>query len=62
MLYYGVLILGSNEIGPVNEIEMAFCIVTLIISALLNSLLFGDIANLASTLNKGEIDYQTKLD
>jgi len=57
MLYYGVLILGLNEMGPINEIEMLYCIVTLLFSALLNALLFGDIASLALTISKHEIDF-----
>ena len=48
MLYYGVLNLGSNEFGPVNEIEMLFLVGTLIASALMNALIFGDVAGLVS--------------
>ena len=52
MLYYGVLIIGQNELGPVNEIEMVYSILTLMFSALLNALIFGDIASLATTVQK----------
>ena len=52
MLYYGVLNLGSNEFGPVNEIEMLYLVITLIISALMNALLFGDVAGLVSQLSQ----------
>ena len=48
MLYYAVLNLGSNEFGPVNEIEMAYLVSTLIVSALFNALIFGDVAGLVS--------------
>jgi hypothetical protein len=57
MFYYGVLILGSNEMGPVNEIEMAFIIFSLLSAAFLNALIFGDIATLTSVFSKGSTDY-----
>jgi hypothetical protein len=47
MLYYGVLILGSNELGPVNSIEMLYMVIVLLMSAFANALIFGDIATLA---------------
>lgn len=50
MVYYGILNLGMNEFGPVNDIEMIFLIFTLIFSAILNSLIFGDVAVLISVL------------
>ena len=52
MLYYGVLILGSNELGPVNEVEMLFCVVVLLMSAFMNALILGDIASLAQVVGK----------
>jgi hypothetical protein len=62
MLYYGVLILGSNELGPVNEIEMLYMIGVLLISAFANALIFGDIATLAQVLGKKSNELQSKLD
>lgn len=49
-MYIAILQLGSNEIGPVNEFEMLFLIFNLIGAALLNSLLFGQIAGLIGVL------------
>ena len=62
MLYYGVLILGSNELGPVNEIEMLFMVTVLLLSAFANALIFGDIATLTSVLGKKSNELQIKLD
>ena len=62
MLYYGILNLGSDEFGPVNEIEMIFCVFTLIISSMLNSVIFGDIASLLSVLEQKTNDRQNSLD
>ena len=52
MLYLGVLDLGINEFGPVNEEEMAFLVITLIASSLLNALIFGDVATLIQVLSE----------
>jgi len=52
MLYMAVLMLGANEIGPVNEFEMVFLIGALISAALLNALLFGNVASLIFVLSK----------
>ena len=62
MLYYGVLILGSNELGPVNEIEMLFCVTVLLMSAFMNALILGDIASLAQIVGKKSSELQEKLD
>ena len=62
MLYISILQLGSNEIGPVNEIEMLFLVFNLIIAALLNSLLFGDIAGLIGVLESKNVMWQETLD
>lgn len=48
--YYGILFLGQNEIGPVNPSEQLFCIFGLIISLMLNSFLFSDMAVIATFL------------
>jgi hypothetical protein len=52
MLYYGVLILGSNELGPVNDVEMLFCVTVLLMSAFMNALILGDIAGLAQVVGR----------
>lgn len=62
MLYYGVLILGTNELGPVNEIEMLYMVIVLLMSAFANALIFGDIATLASVVGKKSSELQIKLD
>lgn len=62
MMYHAVLFLGSNELGPVNDIEFLFATGALISSALLNALLFGDVASLVQVLSKRETAIQEKLD
>ena len=52
MLYYAILILGSNELGPVNNIEYAYLVAVLIVSSLMNALLLSDIVVLIGSLDK----------
>jgi hypothetical protein len=42
--------LGSNEIGPVNLIELLFCIIVLIITSLINAIIFGEMAVLITII------------
>lgn len=60
--YYGILILGANEIGPVNKLEMIGCTFFLIISSLLNAILFGQIADLVGNLSAQSSAIQEQLD
>lgn len=43
-LYHGVLMLGSNEIGPVNVEEMGYCVFVLLFMSIVNAQLFGEMA------------------
>ena len=58
MLYYAILNLGSNEFGPVNNFEFTFLIFTLIGSAMLNAIIFGDVATLVSVLEQKDSERQ----
>jgi hypothetical protein len=62
MLYYSVLVLGGNEMGPVNEWEMIVAVVFLVISNILNALIFGNIASLVNQLDARDAARQEKLD
>jgi hypothetical protein len=55
MLYYSLINLGLGEIGPINKYEMIFCIVSLVISALMFTNIFSSIASLTAILNYKEI-------
>ena len=48
--YYAVLILGSNELGPVNAIEMGWHVASLLLSTLLNVFVLGDVVSLVTSL------------
>jgi hypothetical protein len=62
MMYEAVLNIGLGEFGPVNESDMLYLVITLIFSAILNALIFGDIANLMYVIARKDSDYQDKLD
>ena len=51
-LYHSILFIGQNEFGPVNKSELAFVLIMLMISLVLNSLIFGQLASLMSALQK----------
>ena len=54
MLYHAVLMLGSNEIGPVNNEEMLFATAGLVASSFLNALIFGDMAGLVAVVQSDD--------
>lgn len=55
--YYAVLILGSNEIGPVNPIEMGWHVASLLLSTLLNVFVLGDVVSLVTSFSQPDVDY-----
>lgn len=62
MLYYGVLNIGLNEYGPVNIREYVYLLVSLVISAILVSVVFGDIASLIFMIGIKADNRQKRLD
>ena len=58
-LYYSILYLGSNEIGPVSVFNLIVAIVILMICAFVNAFVLGDMAAVVATLSKG---YKTEMD
>lgn len=48
MLYHAVMIFNLNEIAPMMEEQIVFAIVFMVISALTNSFIFGELASLIS--------------
>jgi hypothetical protein len=50
MFYHAVLFLGLNEIGPVNNNELMFATAALLACAMLEALLFSDMASVLTSL------------
>ena len=57
-LYYGVLNIGQNDYMPKNNIEYLFLVASLLGSAILSALIFGDIATLVLVISKEETRIQ----
>ena len=51
MIYHSVLILGLNDLGPVNIEELIFLVITLLMATLMNSLVFSNMAVIASVFS-----------
>lgn len=62
MLYHAVLFLGLNEIGPVNINEMQFCVIALVTCALLESLLFSEMAEIVTNYSQDRSIIQNQMD
>lgn len=50
MLYYALVNLGLGEMGPVNFEEYIFCVISMIISAFVFSIIFSQILSVYSQL------------
>ena len=49
-LYTAVLMLGSNEIGPVSIIELLTVVIIMIVTSLINAIIFGEMAVLITII------------
>jgi hypothetical protein len=62
MLYHAIMIFGVNEVAPVEESELYVTIILMTISAMLNAVIFGEMAVLVQEMDKKDIDQQEYLD
>jgi hypothetical protein len=56
------MIFGVNEVAPVEESELYVTIILMTISAMLNAVIFGEMAVLVQEMDKKDIDQQEYLD
>jgi len=61
-IYHSTLLLAGNDIGPRRDIQLIFCVSTLLICAIINANIFGNLAVLVSALNRKSTKFQEKLD
>lgn len=61
-VYYGIHTFVANEMGPINNVQIIFVTVFLIIGAFINANLFGELAVLIAILNQKSADFQSRLD
>lgn len=56
-LYYSVLILGSNEIGPVNVIEMIYIEFMLVLNLFISLFLLSDLISVIIDFSKEDNEF-----
>ncbi|CAI2377400.1 unnamed protein product [Moneuplotes crassus] len=61
-LYISILLFGGNEIGGTNEAELAFTGMVMLFSAIVNALIFGEMAVLVEAISRRETEFQEKID
>jgi hypothetical protein len=61
-LHAAVLLLAGNDIGPRTTIQVSFGAMNIFMGAIINANIFGELAVLASNLNKKAMDFQLKID
>lgn len=61
-IYHSTLLLAGNDIGPRGDFQLIFCVTTLLICAIINANIFGNLAVLVSALNRKATKFQDKLD
>lgn len=61
-LYNAVIMLGTNEIGPRDNLELAIINFILILMILYNAIVLGDVAVLVQSMSAGSSANQEKID
>lgn len=61
-LYHSVLIFGGGDVGPRGSFQLAFVAIFIMIGAIINANLFGQLAVILSSLNRKASLFQEKFD
>jgi hypothetical protein len=61
-VYYMVLVIGGNELGPQTEIQYIFIVAVNLTGAIINAVIFGDLAVLMSQILRQGADFQQQID
>ena len=51
------MVFGLNEVAPVKTIELITVIIMMIVSAMVNAYIFGEMAVLVQEMDKKDIDF-----
>ncbi len=57
-----VACMGGNEMGPRNSVECVVIVFFMLMAAIINANLFGQMAFLATVISKKSTAYQSKVD
>ena len=61
--YISILMFGGNEIGGTTSLELAFTGLTMLFfSAIVNAVIFGEMAVLVETINRKDSEFQERID
>ena len=60
--YISILMFGGNEIGGTTSLELAFTGLTMLFSAIVNAIIFGEMAVLVETISRKETEFQERID
>jgi hypothetical protein len=61
-LYHAILLLAGNDIGPRDEDQLIFVSVALVVGAIINANIIGELSVILYKVNKKSSDFQEKLD
>lgn len=62
MCYHAIMVFGINEVGPKSDLEVIVVVVAMVISAMANAYIFGEMAVLVQEMDKKDIEFQESLD
>ena len=62
MAYHAIMVFGLNEVAPISKDEILIIIMLMIVSAILNAYIFGEMAVLVQEMDKKDIEFQESLD
>ena len=60
--YHAVLMLGGNDVGPRGELQLIFVSLMLLVGAIINSIIFGNMAVVLQAMNKKSTMLSEKLE
>ena len=61
-LYYSVLVIGGNELGPRETSELVYVVMINLIGAIVNAYIFGELAVLLTQIDRKQARYQHVFD
>jgi hypothetical protein len=61
-MYHSVLLLTGNDVGPRGYTQTIFATSTVLLGAIINANIFGELAVILATMNKNAALFQSKLD
>ena len=57
MCYHAIMVFGLNEVAPKAKPEIVVIILLMIVSAILNAYIFGEMAVLVQEMDKKDIEF-----